>query len=358
MFPRRLTMLCLAILGLVPLTAWPIEVELAPKNRVGGYVVREDAASVTIRVLSADGKDKVTTYDRSKIKIVHQVSKDRLEKLTQTKPKEYRDYADELALRTNDPEAKETALRLYLIAAHLSPADLGSYCLAKMGQIAPTPSESRRYKAMAVLLDPKGDPASLKGEPAKKGPAAGPEAKTQAAAMLSFQTAMRAIRVGSLNEAREAARKDGVEKIFAAAPAIGDQKSFLQVCTDSICPTCRLKKMVRCAKCNGKGKAINMFGAPEICSMCAGKGEHRCSSCDGTGMSALNDEQLRAVIQAELWSIECIASGEVKPGSIGERGWSNVLKAPPRPAVALSLETISEYDPRQCVFRKGAWTMP
>jgi hypothetical protein len=359
-FSRRWMMAhCFAMLVMASPRAWSIEIEVAPKNRVGGYVVREDAGTVTIRVISPDGKDKVTTYDRAKIKIVHQVSRDRLEKLSQTKPKDYRDYADELAVRTNDPEAKETALRLYLIAGYLSPNDLGSYCLGKMSQIAPSAADSRRFKAMAVLLDPKGDPAILKAEPAKKSPAAGPEAKLQAAALLSFQTAMRSIRSGALNEAREAARKDGVEKIFAAAPAVGDQKAFLQICTDSICPTCRLKKNVRCTKCNGKGKAINMFGVAEICTMCNGKGEHRCTACDGSGMSALSDDQLRAVLQAELWSIECAAAGEVRPaGSVGERNWSSVLKAPPRPAVVLSLETISEYDPRLCVYRKGAWTMP
>src|SRR5438046_8415094 len=82
---------------------------------VGGYLVRDDGTNLTIRIRTPDGKEQDVTYPHAKIKIVHQLDVKRLEGLGKDNPKGYRDYAEELAREKKDPEARDTALRLYLI---------------------------------------------------------------------------------------------------------------------------------------------------------------------------------------------------------------------------------------------------
>src|SRR2546425_1111838 len=123
---RQRFLLALAVGALwVPTAARAILIETAPGVRVGGYFVRDDGKKLSVRLRTADGKEKVNDYDRTRIKIIHQVDRNRLEKLATDNPKAYRDFAQELTKQTADPEAKDMAMRLFLIAAYLDPQQLG-----------------------------------------------------------------------------------------------------------------------------------------------------------------------------------------------------------------------------------------
>jgi hypothetical protein len=327
--------------------------------RVGGYFVRDDGKKLTLRVRTPNGKEKEQVYDRSvsKIKILHQLDRKRLEGLSRDNPTAYRDYAEELARQTADPEARDTAMRLYLIAAYLDPQKLAQGSLHSMSLLAGTPAEARKCRALAFLLDPKSDASALKTEAVK--PAQVP--KAQASALQDFLQALHYYRLGRVDLARKYARREGMDTIFSLVPGMIDQKTFLQRCNDANCTTCKTKGKVLCAACNGKGVAIGPFGRLERCSSCNGLGRATCTACDGTGVNlALSDDVLRQFVRAELWAVDQLAGGDGRrtKGS-GATSWSSVLQARQlSPVLPLSLETITEFDPRKCHYRNGTWVAP
>src|SRR5262249_5895515 len=111
----------------------------------------------------SDGTLVDKTIAKSEVDLIHRpVAAERLTALSPERPKEYRDYAEELADKKVDPEARETGLRLYAIAANLDPANLGRSSLLGMTALAASVEEERQYRALAFLLDPEHDRGVLK----------------------------------------------------------------------------------------------------------------------------------------------------------------------------------------------------
>ena len=106
------------------------------------------------------------------------------------------------------------ALRLFLIAAHLDPQKLGPSSLLGMSLLASTPAEVRKYRAMAFLLDPKGDAKCPEGGCGE----AGPNIQGPGRRPAKLSPGMQCYRVGNIEAARESAAP-GVDKIFRMAPA-------------------------------------------------------------------------------------------------------------------------------------------
>jgi hypothetical protein len=322
--------------------------------KVGGYLVRKDDGKLTMRVRMADGTEKTVDYDLTKVKIEHEIDRARLEGLSKDEPRKYREYAEELAAQKDDPEARDMAMRLFLISAYLDPRKHGHNALVRMSALAGTPAEARRCLAMAYLLDPRGDAGVLKADAAKQA-----LPKAQAGALVDFLKALHAYRTGQIKAAREAAGREGVDRVFNMAPGIGDRKAFLQRCTDTICPTCRWTGKASCDKCNGKGVIFNQFGQVVACTACNGQKAVACAACDGTGVNlAFPDDVMRTVLRAELWAVHQLAGGDAG-GKERDAGWSSVLhERRAGPAAPLTLETITEFDPRKCHYRNGAWVAP
>ncbi len=356
---RFLLALVLAIV-LVQSRAWSILFETPSGQRVGGYLVKEEGGKLTIRVKLPDGKTKEETHDRAKIKILYQVPRGGLEKLSKDNPKAYSNLAEDLAEKKADPEARETALRLYLIAAYLDPEKLGRGSLVAMSGLALHPTEARKYRAMAFLLDPKHDPTLLKVE-APRPPSSNPQVKTQDAAVDDFLKALRAFRKGKLDEAKQRAGGKEVIPLFAAIPGLMDHASFLAACKESKCLTCKGTKKIPCPECKGMGKTKSPVFGVQKCPDCEGKGNLTCNKCAGTGLGqGCSDEQLAAIIKAELWAVDQVLGPDVtvKKGS-SDGKWTGLLQSKTRtPIPLLSLETITEFDPRKCHFRDGEWVEP
>ncbi len=128
-----------------------------------GYLVRETSDVVVFRQLLEDGQQRRRTLSKSEIEdLIISVSDERLEKLERSDPQAYREYAEELSEKRKDPDAQETAIRLFLIAAYLDTDRLGRSCLLGMAGLARDEAEQRRFMAMAYLLDPKHDSSLLK----------------------------------------------------------------------------------------------------------------------------------------------------------------------------------------------------
>lgn len=323
-------------------------------GRVGGFVLNDDGTKLKISIPTPDGEDKVSEYLHTKITIVHQLDVKRLEGLSSDNPKAYRDYAEELARQKDDPEARYTAMRLYLIAAKLAPEEFGSSSLLAMSALAKPPAEARKYRAMAFLLDAKADAGLLKAEGVKPAP----PVKFPARALEDFTKALQLYRAGQIKLATETAKREGVDKIFNNAPGKFDLKTFLQCCTDANCTTCRADGTVTCPTCNGRGIVVNMFQQLR-CSTCKGKKRVPCPDCGGTHVrDSLPDDVLRLVLRCELWAMD-------QQGASADAGWNDAADAKSwsallrsrglSPVLPLSLETITSFDPRKCRYRNRKW---
>ena len=324
-------------------------------GRVGGFVLNDDGTKLKISIPTPDGQEKVSEYLHAKITIVHQLDVKRLEGLSSDNPKAYRDYAEELARQEADPEARYMAMRLYLIAAHLAPTELGSSSLLRMSALATTPGEARKYRAMAFLLDPKTDAEILKVEAVK--PAQ--PAIFSPRALEDFTKALQLYRAGQIKLATETAKREGVDKIFSMAPGKINQKTFLQWCADANCTTCRADGTVVCPACQGRGFVLNNFVQRVLCTNCKGKKKVTCPDCGGTHIrDPLPDQGLRVVLRYELWAMDQQGGGDssVRKDATDTNSWSAVLQSRRlSPVLPLSLETITSFDPRKCRYRNRKW---
>jgi hypothetical protein len=349
--------LAMGWLGL-PSAAWAIliEIKTPPTNKqVGGYLVSEDDNTLEIR---EDGKEQPKRYDKTKIKIIHRIETDRLKKLAQNEPKAYYDYAVQLADKelAADPEARYMARRLFLIAAYLDPQQFGHSALLSMIPLASTPAEAQQCRAMAFLLDPKGD-ASVLIKDAEK-PAPMPKANE----LKDFQMALQYYRTGQIGPATKIAKQAGMDKVFSRVPGMMDQKTFVQRCDDATCTTCNKKGWMRCNVCNGNKIVANEFGRVVACTTCSGKGMLTCTTCGGTGANqTILDNEMQSVLRAELWVTEQLSGGAAaEKKDAGATKWSSILQARQvSRVVPLSLKTIiPNIDPRKCLYRDGKWVVP
>ena len=324
-------------------------------GKVGGFVLNDDGTKLKISIPTRDGEDKVGEYLYADIKILHRLDVKRLEGLSKDNPKAYRDYAEELALQKDDPEARYVAMRLYLIAAYLAPKEFGSSSLLRMSALASKPAEARKLRAMAYLLDPKAGDAIVEedsGKPAQPAP-------LPAGALEDFTKALQFYRSGQIKLASETAKHDGVDTIFSMVPGKIDLKTFLQWCTDANCTTCRADGTVVCPNCQGKGVVVNMFRQYERCPTCKGKKRVRCPDCGGTHVrDPLPSTALRAVLRCELWAIGRQGGWDNRGNkdAADTKSWSAVVQSRRlSPVLPLSLETIASFDPSKCRYRNRKW---
>jgi len=127
-----------------------------------GYLVRQDAKTLVLREELPGGKSRETTVARDQIdELIVTVAPERLAALIPSRPELYREYAEELAEKRRDPEARDTAIRLYHLAAVLGDEGLRRGALRGLMDLARTPDEARRWRAAAYLFDPLHDPAIL-----------------------------------------------------------------------------------------------------------------------------------------------------------------------------------------------------
>lgn len=327
----------------------------ARNGKVGGFVLNDDGTILKISIPTPDGQEKVGEYLHADIKILHRLDGKRLEGLSPDNPRAYRDYADELARQKADPEARYTAMRLYLIAAQLAPDEFGSSSLLRMSALANAPAEARKYRAMAFLLDPKADAEILQTEAVKPTR----PAKFPARVLGDFTKSLQYYRTGQIKLASETAKHEDVDKIFSMAPGEIDLKTFLQWCSDAKCQTCKADGTVICPTCQGKGVVFNVFQRAERCSTCKGKKRGPCPDCGGTHIrDPLPDDVVRVVLRCELWAMDQQRAGD----NVGRKeatestSWSTVLQSRRlSPVLPLSLETIASFDPHKCRYRNRKW---
>src|SRR5262245_35611195 len=90
------------------LAAQPAEgaiVILKSGQQLKGFLVRSDATEVVLAIPLADGRREERRFAKGEVDdVIITVAPDRLAKLEPARPTEYRDYAEELAEKREDPE--------------------------------------------------------------------------------------------------------------------------------------------------------------------------------------------------------------------------------------------------------------
>ena len=270
--------------------------------------IREDAGSVVVGLPNADGTFTERVYEKRQIEdFVRTVDAERLAGLSPENPSAYRDYAEELAEKKADPDARAAALRLYLIAAQLDPEKLGRSSLLGMTAVARTPLEERRMRAMSFLLDPAHDVRLLKEPGTTSAVSGGPG---DAAGSQSLLSMIRLLRKGQGLVARRTAERKESEAIFVQHGRGLTQKDFLALCRQP---------------------------------------------------QPLPPEDLARLIRLEL-ALTDGGSAEETSGDSGEKllpSWASAIASgDTKPVAPLSLETLTEFDPRLSVYRDGKWVAP
>jgi hypothetical protein len=173
-----------------------------------------------------------------------------------------------------------------------------------MTALARNPLEERRMRAMSYLLDPAHDASVLKSG-ASAG-ASGTASDGDTAGRESLLTMVRTLRKGQGAVARRLAERDEAEAAFLAHGRGLTQKEFIAICRKTQVPPEDLARLIRLE--------LALSGAPPA------------------------DDKPKTDKRSS-WT-ESIAVGDTKP------------------AKPLSLETLTEFDPTQSVYRDGRWIAP
>jgi len=294
---------------LVPSAAGAIVV--LPKGSakpVMGYLVRQDDKTVVVREILPDGKPREQSFQRDQIdELLVTVSPERLAELDPARPQLYREYAEELAEKHRDPEARDMALRLYHMAAVLGEGTLRRGSLLGLAALARSPQEERRFRAAAYLYDPEHDAAALAGA----GEARLTRTPTSPEHIAELLSALRLIRQGKGPQAKAIIEK----------PVVREQLDSLS----------------------------RVITAEELLAVCTAK--------------SLTDEQLYKLLQAETALQRSLGESAAGSGADDlaqqQRSWTAAVKARGlSPLPSLALDTLTEFDPHACLFRDGKWIRP
>jgi hypothetical protein len=318
---------------------------------IRGYYVRENEHAVVLLELLPNGSTAERTVPRAQIDdMIRSVSEERLAALSPEKPDAYREYAEELAEKRKDPDAQLTGLRLYQMAAVLEPQRLGRSCLLGMVPLARDTAEARRFRAMAYLLDPDHDPALLR---------VSERAATRSSELDEKQAefllkSLRALRQGKRKEALMQARRCKLKERLPLLTDTITYDEFEKAC-DPTCPHCTRGRQP-CAACGGSRSVAGSDSSRVPCSACGAKGEIHCTVCQGNYKSnPLAPSLLKRILTLELaWLPGSDATPDVAPPP--RPTWSRAVQlAQSAPARELTLETLTEFNPRQNRYQDGQW---
>lgn len=270
---------------------------------VFGYLLKNEPNRVVLRETLSDGGTRDREFARTEIdELIVTVDPARLQELRPDDPRGYLEYAEDLAEKRRDPEARDTALRLYVIAAWLAPEQHGRGALLGMTALARSPEERRAFRALAFTLDGYRDPALLREE-SVVGTRARPTAKDTPASD-GLLECVRQLRRGNRTQAKRQAERKEIKAEFARLQGLVSYDDFLAACLDPAPP----------------------------------------------------ESLLRALVQAELALMPAASATDVDRVERAKvAAWLPVVVASAPRLPALSLERVTEFDPRQCRFQAGKW---
>jgi hypothetical protein len=267
-----------------------------------GFIVKEEPTQILIRQVTSSGF-RVVSVQRKDIEFInnpHDI--DRLVALSPDQPEAYRRYAEELVEQKVDPEARELSTRLFLLAAYWDGERLGRSCLLGLADLAFTVEQKERCRALAYLLDP-GHDRSLLQDVVERPSSLAPDSNQTA-----LRTLLEALERGRMRQAQ------GIAKRSNPAVLLASYQQFLT--TEEL----------------------------ELALATPESGEF--SKVLRTRLLRLRYE----VLARDLGSRKRLGGRPTRKWHIGLLNPENQ-----EPVRALTLEAITPYDPRQCLYRDGKW---
>ncbi len=131
-------------------------------------------------------------------------------------------------------------------------------------------------------------------------------------------------------------------------------EEFEKAC-EPTCPHCTRGRQP-CAACGGKGSVAGSGSSRVPCSACGAKGEVPCAVCQGNYKSnPLTPSLLKRILALELaWLPGADEAPDVAPPT--RPTWSRAVQLTQfSPARELTLETLTEFNPRQNRYQDGQW---
>ncbi len=267
-----------------------------------GYIVSQDDRRVTLRRTLPSGVEREDLFLREQIElVVETVSAERLQKLTPDNPNAYRDYAEELAVKWIDPEARDAAVRLYLIAAYIDNGTIQKSALRGLVANARSTLEERKFRTLAYRSTGY-DATFLRQVITKRSP----NASTDPKAKTTLLNSVKAARRGDFLLASELLDSTEVQKELANYEDVMTLETLVGICLNEL----------------------------------------------------ITKEELNQLLKIEL----LLSSSTRSPGRTTkhrEENWSQLVSENElSPIFEISFLTVTEFDPRKCVFRDGNWQLP
>jgi hypothetical protein len=291
---------------LVPMTSRAIVVlKRGSQQPIMGYLVREDETGIVVRELLAGGRTREQRIERAEIEeLLVTVDPDRLAALNPSEPRRYLEYAEELAEKSRDPEARDAALRLYHIAAWLAEGPVRQSSLLGLAAMADIPDERRRLEAAAYLHDPAQNRVVLATSAEDSRPIVEPSLQPE------VLSAIRLLRQGKPRNAEEIAKNPAVVTAL-----------------------------------NGLAPTIN---AQQFTALCQ--------------LKTLTREHMRRLLSVEVALLRSAAGARIEPqwgAKQAGTSWGQIAsQGDLAPLPSLDLLHLTTNDPRASVFREGKWTIP
>ena len=273
---------------------------------IAGYLESADDKQIILRIPVPGEEGVRRTIERSEIDLLLQpVNPDRLEQLSPNNPAAYREYAEELVEKKADPDAIETATRLFLIAAHLDPQKEGRSALLGMTPLMNGHQGVRQLRALAYLLGPDHDVSLLEGnsqQDSARGASLDEDQREQVIEVFHF------LRQGKRSDAKQRLQQE------------------------------ELRALMR--------QGTNKITPEECLALAEG-------NCPGCTQGTIPSYMLQKLVAAEY---ELSSSDTTR--EVGTQ-WGYYLNQEfQRPLPVLSLLNATSIDPRKCVYRDGKWVEP
>jgi hypothetical protein len=275
--------------------------------RFGRVVSRPDTGDVLFRLRGEDNAYSEQTFARDEIALlVVNIDVPRLESLDPSRLHQYRDYAEELAGQKIDPEARDLAIRLYLIAAAgahgRNEPDLVESALNGLPELARNELEHEEFARLQLLHA---------RTPRKESTATG-------------------------------------QSVIKQEPATSTDDRARQ----------QLLQAIRLIRRENNAAALKILSLPDVQAELK-KWSELVSAGDVRAMTnsvRLTLPQLRNLLTLEM----ALQNGEDQPSHASPSpGWSEQAQEPMRDWTRLpTFANVTEFDPARSIFRGGQWLEP
>ncbi|HAN98278.1 MAG TPA: hypothetical protein DCQ98_12980 [Planctomycetaceae bacterium] len=262
-----------------------------------------------VRVTDPDGSSRRVEIPTDEILlVVPAFDPAALERLEPGRWEGYREGAEEAASRRVDPEATALAIRLQLIVAYHGDATARAGAFAALFDLARSADEERRFRALAFRILPDADPALLVA-PRPTAPAPLTDADRDL-----LMITVRLLRDDRGDEALTLIRRDDFPEIYSRVASILPLQQLERYASEVRPSRGRRDDLLRLEL--GLLGTYALSGSPSA------------------------------------------AGGAPPARRRSEAVWSRPLAEPSPPWVDVDWTDVTEFDPRDCLFRDGAWRRP